>query len=125
MKSFCKAGRLASVLKLELPQIKEPTGEESQTALRFNGFYSSLAGAYQELASKIAEEICDGNNPPARVSVSFNNMTDEYKEKNIKSHKSIKKPLVIKRHVRINRAGNITTGDYVDVFDCDGGIFIK
>lgn len=125
MKSFCKAGRLASVLKLELPQIKESADEESRTAMRFNEFYLSLAEAYQALAGKIADSADGGVNQPVSVSVSYRNATEEYKEKNIKRLKSVKKPLVIKRNVRINRAGNITAKECTDVFDCDGGFFVK
>lgn len=125
MKSFCKAGRLSAILKLELPHIKDAAEYESNSVDSFNSFYLSLADAYQGLAAKIAEDFNEGSNPPSTLSVSFVNVTNEYKEKNIKKLKSVREPLVIKRRVRINRAGNITTNEYIDVFDFDGGIFIK
>ena len=125
MKSFCKAGRLASVLKLELPQIKESADEESGAALRFNKFYLSVAEAYQALAGKIADSAADGVNQPVRVSVSYRNATNEYKEQNEKRHKSPENTLVIQRFVRINPGGSIKTKEYTDVFDCDGGFFVK
>ena len=125
MKSFCKAGRLSVILKLELPHIKDAAEYESNSADSFNSFYLSLADAYQGLAAKTAEDFNEGSNPPSTLSVSFVNVSDEYKVKNIKKLKSVKEPLVIKRRVRINRAGNITTKDFIDVFDYAGGFFIK
>lgn len=125
MKSFCKAGRLSVILKLELPHIKDAAEYESNSVDSFNNFYLSLADAYQGLAAKTAEDFNEGSNPPSTLSVSFVNVTNEYKEKNIKKLKSVKEPLVIKRRVRINRAGNITTNEYIDVFDFDGGIFVN
>ncbi len=125
MKSFCKSGRLASILKLELPHIKDTEEVGSDSADRFNSFYSSLADTYQILASRIAEDAHEGNNLPSTLSVSFANATDEYKEQNAKKLKSVKLPLVIKRRVRINRAGNITVKEYIDLFDLNWGFFVK
>lgn len=126
MKTFHKSGTLSIIFKLTLPELMVSSGEGGcKGADVFNHFYVLLAENYQMAAWKINTEGSAPGQRPLTVNVGFCDITDEYLSKNQKLSKKLREAIVIKRYLRVNRSGEITTKENVDVFDLELGIFIK
>ena len=114
MRAYRKDGRIALILKLELPHIDS----DDDAADVFNSFYEQLFNRISESADGLKREAPRGTAPDV-LNVSFSDITKEYLDGAPNNR------VAIKRIMRFRRGKNTEKREFVDVYDLKYGAFVK
>lgn len=116
-----RQGKASLVLKLCLPAFYAEAPEEKTHCERLNSFYTALAEAYSETATKLVS-VREGR---VSVSVNFAVVTEKYKSKYKRVLKKAKNPLIVERYTRSSEPLVFDNEHHFDVLDIGRGNLLK